>query len=177
MEGGQAGSLLPAALTVVLLSTLAGYIAFCVLLLRHSPEARKRQHEQTLAVPAPVPPPTEAQARKRAADVGVTPAAVASSAPVTPETQSPARRPPSAASADASGLPVQQAISVPTSACRASVSGRGICWKGSRCATHAAKPHLLQRGGEDSTLLASTKLSPLGADRGSDHACRLLVLC
>ena len=164
MEGGQAGSLLPAALTVVLLSTLAGYIAFCVLLLRHSPEARKRRREQPQAAPVPTPPPPEAQALKGVADAGVAPAAEASSAPVTPETQSPARRPPSAASADASGLPVHQVLSAPTPA------RRGAAFEGAAFARKAtAAPHLLRRGGEDSTL-ASTKYLHLSGDRRSQYA-------
>ena len=96
VRGGELSSLLPVALAVVVLSTLAGYVAFRIILLRHTPAARKLRRERALAAAASQPP------------LAAGPLPPSSTAPITPESLSPARRPPSATGEGALGLPGQQ---------------------------------------------------------------------
>lgn len=100
--GGLLSSLLPVALAVVVLSSLAGYVAFRIILLRHTPAARKLRREHALPVAA-------AQQPVQAAPPAAGPLPPGSTAPITPESQSPARRPPSATGEGVPGLPGQQA--------------------------------------------------------------------
>jgi hypothetical protein len=109
---------------VALLGALAGYVAFCVLLLRHSPEARKRRREACGGVAAAAPAAAPATTPTSTAPAPAPVAAAGSSAPITPESQSPARRPPSAAGGDIPGLPSHQARPRPQRSLRHPRPGR-----------------------------------------------------